>query len=206
MNVTIRKNNIRVQDRTIEYAEEKLSKLTRYMPNITSIHLDLSRQNRRKGGDLVVAQITVRHERGAIIRAEERDVYDDEKSVLITLNRAIDTMQTRINRFKGKRRSKRERMYEKYRMTVEEIGMAEDIPEEAFNDVPEVDVEFTEEEFEVVRRKVIEMPPMTEAEAIEQMELLGHDFFMFLNVETRQINVTYKRDEGGYGSLIPESQ
>lgn len=196
MNVTIRKNNIRVQDRTIEYAEEKLSKLTRYMPNITSIHLDLSRQNRRKGGDLVVAQITVRHERGAIIRAEERDVYDDEKSVLITLNRAIDTMQTRINRFKGKRRSKRERMYEKYRMTVEEIGMAEDIPEEAFNDVPEVDVEFTEEEFEVVRRKVIEMPPMTEAEAIEQMELLGHDFFMFLNVETRQINVTYKRDEG----------
>lgn len=73
MNVTIRKNNIRVQDRTIEYAEEKLSKLTRYMPNITSIHLDLSRQNRRKGGDLVVAQITVRHERGAIIRAEERD-------------------------------------------------------------------------------------------------------------------------------------
>lgn len=197
MNVTIRKNNIRVQDRTIEYAEEKLSKLTRYMPNITSIHLDLSRQNRRKGGDLVVAQITVRHERGAIIRAEERDVYDDEKSVLITLNRAIDTMQTRINRFKGKRRSKRERMYEKYRMTVEEIGMAEDIPEEAFNDVPEVDVEFTEEEFEVVRRKVIEMPPMTEAEAIEQMELLGHDFFMFLNVETRQINVTYKRDEGG---------
>jgi putative sigma-54 modulation protein len=201
MNVTIRKDNIRVQDKTLEYAEEKLHKLTRYMPNIQSIHLELKRQKRRKGGDQVVAQITVRHDRGAIIRAEERETHSGESSVISAINNTIDTMQRRISRFKGKKRSKRERMNAKYRMTMEEMNLAEDVPEEfaeVIDDMPEEGID------EVARRKGVEVHPMSEIEAIEQMELLGHDFFMFLNAETDSISVMYKRDEGDYGILVPQ--
>jgi len=204
MNVNVRTKDIKIAEATEVYAEEKVGSLDRYLPNISDIKLDIIRHHARKGPDRVIAQITVRHERGAIIRAEERGLLTDgDKSVLSILNQAVDTMQRRISRFKGKRKSKRERSYEKYRMTVEEVGIAEELPteiEHVYDDIPEADA--TDEL--IYRRKTVEVSPMSELEAIEQMELLGHDFFMFLNTETNKVSVTYKRGEGGYGVLIPE--
>jgi putative sigma-54 modulation protein len=57
---------------------------------------------------------------------------------------------------------------------------------------------------EIVRRKDMELIPMHEEEAIEQMELLDHNFYMFMNSDTQTINVLYRRENGGYGILIPQ--
>ena len=69
---------------------------------------------------------------------------------------------------------------------------------------PELDEE--EQERTIVRRKRFEALPMTDLEAIEQMELLGHDFFVFYNADDGQVNVIYRRKDGDYGLLQPELQ
>ena len=67
------------------------------------------------------------------------------------------------------------------------------------------DMEFyAEEPRHIVRTKRFPTPPMDEEEAIEQMVLLGHDFFVFLNAESGEINVLYRRRDGDYGLIIPE--
>lgn len=200
MNVSVRLNNINLPEKTRAFAEEKLNRLARYMPNIQSIHLDLSHQSYRKGPAEIVAQITVRHARGALIRAEEKLVYEDDRSIVVALNKAVDTMQVRISRFKGKKRSKRERLRDRYQMTQEEMTIAEDFPEEGSWEVPDAE----QQEAQIYRRKTVAVNPMNEEEAIEQMELLGHTFFMFLNADTNLINIMYKRSHGGYGVLVPD--
>ena len=67
--------------------------------------------------------------------------------------------------------------------------------------VPEIEEYFEEEDQEIVRRKEVFLKPIDEDEAITQMELLGHSFFVFKNVDTNKINVVYKRKDGGYGII-----
>ncbi len=68
----------------------------------------------------------------------------------------------------------------------------------------EEEAEADEEKLDIVRRKRVELNPMTEEEAIDQMELLGHDFFIFLNATTARIGVLYRREDGNYGVLEPD--
>ncbi len=195
MNVNIHGRNVKVTDGLEEYVQRKLNRLDRYLPNLNDVRVDLDKQNTRRGEDLAIAQITVRHNRGAILRAEVKQPGEIHHAI----DEAVDKMYARIERFKGKRRSKRRRS-ERFVATAEELSMAEEmlpeIPDAALN---------AEAEEEVLRRKHVELLPMNEAEAIEQLELLGHSFFMFLNADTGGVNVLYKRDEGGYGLLQPAS-
>lgn len=193
MDVKLRGNNVKVSERIEDYALKKLEKLDRYLPGITEVWLDLSHQHNTRGGDLNIAQITVRHRRGAILRAEEKATNDFE----IVINHAIDKMYRQIRRFKGKRA--RKKGSERYTASVEEIEMAEELPQVS---IPEEDGT----ESSVLRRKNVTVTAMDEEEAIEQMELLGHSFFMFFNDETGTINVVYKRHNGGYGVLMPDVQ
>lgn len=204
MDVTIKGRNVKVTETLEEYAKKKLDKLDRYLPNINDVRVDLSHEHTRRGEDLVSAQITVRHERGAILRAEERLAGDINKAI----DSAVDKMYRRIQRFKSKRSRKGK---ERFVATLEELGIAEEIPdiEEYVAEYPEYD-EAEEAPAEkalppVERRKDIQLTPMSEAEAIEQMELLGHNFFLFFNANTGKINALYKRATGGYGILIPEA-
>jgi putative sigma-54 modulation protein len=191
MEVTIQGHNIRVTEALESYTRKKLDKLDRYLPNIYDIRVDLAHENTRRGEDVVSAQITIRHQRGAILRAEDRVPGD----VNLAINAAVDKMYRQIQRFKGKRSPKGR---EKFTATVEEISAAEAIPNVA---------EFVDEAAEaaaILRRKSVEVSAMNEAEAIEQMELLGHSFFVFFNGETGAMNVLYKRSAGGYGLLVPK--
>lgn len=201
MDLTLHTDNLRLTDDLEEFVQKKLSKLERYMPNIESVHVELSVQNSHRGPDIVIAQITVRHDRGAILRTEEKIDKQDYNSIKTAVTSASDKMYRRIKRFKGKPRSKRLR--ERYAMTQEEFSMAEPLPDELF---PEIEDEQEEDmpALEVIRRKVVNVAAMNEDEAIEQMELLGHSFFMFFNAENNAINVIYKRENGGYGLLEPE--
>lgn len=190
MDIHIQGHNLKVNAALEEYAQKKLERLYRFLPNISDIRLDFSRENTRRGEDLAKAQITVRHMRGAILRAEERVPGDAQAA----LNLALDNMYRQIQRFKGKRSRKGK---ERFSATVDELQLAEQIPDvEEFEEVPEF--------AEISRRKDVLITAMKEEEAIEQMELLGHTFFIFFNDATGSINVVYKRRAGGYGVLNPQ--
>lgn len=190
MEIIVNGQNMKVTDALEEYAKKKLSRLDRYLPNITDVRVEFVRENSRRGEDLARAQITVRHRRGAILRAEESVPGDYQ----VALNQALDNMYRRIERFKGKRSRKGR---ERFSATVDELNLAEALPEIADGATPE------EDEAQITRRKEVIVTAMTEEEAVEQMELLGHAFFLFFNDATRSINVIYKRRAGGYGVLIP---
>ncbi|MBA3869546.1 MAG: ribosome-associated translation inhibitor RaiA [Anaerolineae bacterium] len=192
MNITIQGRNVKVTDSIESYARKKIERFDRYLPNIIDARIDLNHEHTRRGEDLVAAQITIRHSRGAILRTEERTTGD----VLAAINGAVENMHRRIQRFKSKRVRKG---HERFSATVDELNAAEAIPDTA---------EFVDDATEgaandVVRRKEVPVGAMNEAEAVEQMELLGHAFFMFFNGETGSVNVLYKRSSGGYGVLVP---
>lgn len=199
MDVNIHGNNIKVTDALAAYARKKLDKLDRYLPNIADVRVDLSQQRSRRGEDVAIAQITVRHQRGAILRAEERVPGDMHAAI----NSAVDNMYRRIQRFKGKRQRKGR---ERFTATLEELTIAEQIPdvEEFVEETAAVTETVAATEPDIVRRKDIAVTAMNETEAIEQMELLGHTFFVFFNDATGSVNVLYKRASGGYGVLVPQ--
>jgi len=200
MQLTIYTENLRLTDELEAYVQDKLSKLERYMPNIESVHVELEIKNSSRGPDTAVAQITVRHDRGAILRTEEKLDKQDYNSIKTALNGAQDKMLRRIKRFKGKGRSKRLR--ERYAMSPEEFKIAEPLPNESPAEVDTAE-EATLESL-IVRRKVVGITAMYEEEAIEQMELLGHNFFVFYNPEKQVMNIIYRRGTEGYGILEPE--
>jgi putative sigma-54 modulation protein len=195
MDVTIQSRNLRVTDALETYARKKLDKLDRYLPNIADIRVELGHEHTRRGEDLVSVQITIRHQRGAILRAEERVPED----VQAAINGAVDKMYRQIQRFKSKNARKGR---ERFTATIEELREAEAIPD-VDEYVEEAVVTAGVPQPEIVRRKEVTIVAMNEEEAIEQMELLGHSFFVFFNDSTGSVNVLYKRATGGYGVLVP---
>jgi putative sigma-54 modulation protein len=184
--VEIYGKNMEVNERLHDHVTKKVSKLDRYLNGIEEARIDLSyAKSARSASDRQVAQITVRG-KGFILRSEERadDIY-------AALDTALDRMQRRIERYKGKR----------YR------GRGDGKP---FSDlVLETAAQEEEEEEDVgpiiARRKRFFVTPMDEIEAIEQMSLLGHEsFFVFFNANTNAINVLYRRRDGNYGLIEPE--
>jgi putative sigma-54 modulation protein len=198
MEMTIHSQNLRINEALEEYAKKKLEKLDRYLPNIADVHLDIERERTRRGEDLTVAQITVRHSRGAILRAEERVNGTDQDDLIAALNKALDKMYRQIERFKGKRSRKGR---ERFSATIEEMSAAEAVPEVEVS-AEEIAAEGLPEP-QINRRKEVMITAMTEEEAAEQMELLGHSFFLFYNNDTGSVNVLYKRSSGNYGVLVP---
>lgn len=202
MNVSIQGHNFKVTPSLEDYTRKKLNRLDRYLPNIMDIRVDLSVQKTSRGEDLSIAQITLRHGRGAILRAEEKLQSNDKNSIQSAVNVAIDKMYRQIERFKGKRKSSR-KIHERFTATLEELETAEEIPSDVY-DEPLADYDFDYPDAEIVRRKEIMVSPMTESEAVSQMELLGHSFFMFFNANTNSVNVLYRRIDGDYGVLVPK--
>ncbi len=190
MEIAIHGLNMKVPEQIDDYARKRLERLDRYLPGITDLRLELSQENVRRGGDLSVAQITIRHRRGAILRAEERATGGVEAAI----NLAVDKMYRRIERFKGKRTNHKDR----FSISAEELNEAENIPDV----VAENGLDGSEEG--VIRRKQVEISVMTEDEAIAQMELLGHTFFIFFNGDGSGVNVVYKRHDNTYGVLVPK--
>ena len=127
MDFSLHTENLRLTGDIEEFAQKKLSKLGRYLPNILSVHVEIEQQNSTRGPDVIIAQITLRHSRGAILRTEERVEKTDYNSVKTALSNASDKMYRRISRFKGKRRVKRQ---ERYTMSPEELMIAEALPDE----------------------------------------------------------------------------
>ncbi len=187
MDIQIHTRNLDVSQRLHDHVEKKLSRLDRYLPHISEVHIDLAREHQKKGGDRSIAQLTVRNSRGMILRAEDKSQSD----IFAAVDMVVDKMYRQISRYKGKRRR---RAGDRFETLEPELAAAEAVP---------IEQEESEEPAEIVRRKQIEMIPMTEEEALDQMELLGHDFFVFYNADSGVVNVLYRREDGGYGLLEP---
>ena len=199
MEVNIHGDGIKITESLNSYARSKVNRLDRYLPNIAHVGVDLAIIRTHRGADLAIAQITVQHARGAILRAEERMNIDNRDTIRFAINKAVDKLHRQIDRFKSKRKAKNQRVRDRYRATVAELDVAEDVPQ-----YDSLDAEDLVAPTEILRRKALEMIPMTEDEAIEQLELLDHNFYMFMNAESEQVNVVYRRDNGGYGLLVSQ--
>ena len=181
--VEIYTRNLELNDRLQDLVDRKVGKLDRYIQGIPTVRVDLAHdKGARSARDRYVAEITVYGKR-FMLRAEER-----AEDILSALDEALDKMQRQIERYKGKR----------YRSRGDRTSVAE------------ASLQATEEAEEeegpvIARRKRFVLVPMDEMEAIEQMQLLGHDtFFVFFNVNTNAINVLYRRRDGTYGIIEPE--
>ncbi len=201
MDVNIHGDGIRISEELDRYTRSKINRLDRYLPNIAHIRVELAIIRTHRGADLAIAQITVQHARGAILRAEERMNIENRDTIRLAINKAVDKLHRQIDRFKGKRKDKQQRLRvrDKYQATIAELDAAEEVPE---YEVP--DAEDFVPPADIFRRKQVELIPMNEQEAIEQLELLDHNFYMFMNAETEHINVLYRRKNGGYGILTPQ--
>ena len=185
MQLIVQGKNIQVTDRLREYVETKVDRLDRYLPTITDARMELASEQTRKHGDRQIAQLTV-HSKGMMLRAEERS-----GDIFTSVDMVMDKMKRQIDRYKRKRRGVLRRAQQS------EVE-AEVLPEV-------VDQEEDEDESaSIVRVKRFRVTPMDPEEAVEQMELLGHDFFVFFNVDDGQLNVVYRRRDGNYGLIQPD--
>jgi putative sigma-54 modulation protein len=184
MDVEVYGRNMEVTDRIQEYVDKKVSKLDRYISDIEEARVDVAYvKSARNASDRQVAQITIRG-KGFILRAEER--ADD---IFAALDSALDKMQRRIERYKGKRNR----------------GRGDGRKAADMTDIEQYDEESGELGPVIARRKRFVLVPMDEMEALDQMGLLGHEnFFVFYNVNTNGINILYRRRDGTYGLIEPE--
>ncbi len=180
--VNIFAKNLTLTEDLQKYVTKKASKLDKYLKTIDDIRVDLSYvKTARESTDRFIAQITLRG-KGFILRAEER--ADEIKTAV---DKMMDKIERQIERYKGKKYLKRTENFK------ESSVIAESVAETAEEGRPLI-----------ARRKTFTLVPMDEMEAIEQMNLLGHeDFFIFYNAKTNKINVLYRRRDGTYGLIEP---
>jgi len=171
MKVIITSKNFSASDHLKETIEKKFDKLNKYFSSDIVANVMISME---RGKQKIEATINAK---GMIFRAEENsaDIYD-------SVDRILEKLSTQMSRFKTKLQKKHK-----------------DNKDLLFADIPEIDEE--PEEIKVVKTKKFDLVPMTTEEAIIQMELVQHTFFVFLNMETDSINVVYKRKNNDYGLL-----
>lgn len=181
MDIEIKGRNIEVTEALKDYINKKLTRVSRFFKKISNMQVVLTTSNSKTSGVSQKVEVTVRID-GTIIRAQESspDMYASIDSV-------VDKLERRIKTFKGK-------LIARNRIRVNELT---EVPEEE----KETQIEEGALSERIVRRKRLSIAPMSVEEALLQMELLGHDFFIFINAETSEVNVVYSRKEGGYGLI-----
>ncbi len=184
------RNNSKVTDRQWTHIEEKIGKLERYMDLITSATVEISHEMQRGAGEVYRVQVTLIGEHGVILRAEE-----SASDLFAAIDVVQNNLQRQIKRYKEKhwRRGKLRRQGGKFVQ-----------PDLDLVRMPEYESDEWTEPPQLVRIKEFALKPMFSDEAVEQMELLGHNFFMFRDADTARVSVVYRRNDGNYGLIVPE--
>ncbi|NJN66008.1 MAG: ribosome-associated translation inhibitor RaiA [Chloroflexaceae bacterium] len=195
MDLIVKSRNGRISERQRSHIEEKLGKLERHLEYARSATVEVSSESRRNQ-EVKRLQVTLVGEHGVILRAEQ-----SHEDLYTAVDEVQDILQRQIKRYKEKhwRRGKLRRKGGEFvspepGVTVEPIIVADGETEET-EDAPR----------HIVRVKEFALKPMFSDEAVEQMELLNHSFFIFRDADTSQISVVYRRRDGHYGLIIPEA-
>ena len=198
MDLQIRTNGTKLTGELREFIDRRTAKLDHLIDHVVDAQLELRTMRQRTGHDLTVAQITL-HTGRMILRAEERD-SEPAKAV----DAAVDKLVRQVRRYHDKRTNHKRRL--PTAEAIEELAVPSGDGVDEQWALPDVDSELNEEERPsdgVVRTKRFSVKPMLVDEAIEQMELLGHDFYLFHNADEDQVNLLYRRRDGSLGLLAP---
>lgn len=174
MKVVVIGKNQQVRDDLKGVIEEKLEKFEKYFNSAIEAHVTLTHRK-----DKQIVEVTIPLKNGVFFRAEDTD-YD----VNVCIDRVID----RLSKQMKKHKTKLEKRYHDH----------DSIRFEAIPDYKEEPVSQS-----IVKAKKFPIKPMDPEEAVLQMEMLGHDFFVFKNAETEEMNVVYRRKDGQYGIIEP---
>ena len=177
MKITTQGIGIHVGERLEEKIADKLSKFNKYFGEEAAFVIKV-RQER----DIKKVEITLRLE-NHIYRAEAKD-----EEILSAVDRTVDKLESQIRRQKTR---------------IEKQVHAYSYMKEYLNDVTGDEDEDEYEEKTIIKRKSFELVPMTQDDAVLQMEMLGHSFLVYLDAETGSVCVVYKRKDGNYGLIEP---
>jgi len=186
MKLVIQGKNIEITDSLRTYVEQKVQKAVNHFQNLTTevdVHLSIEKNPRITSSQ--AAEVTI-YANGTVIRAHE-----SAESMYASIDLVADKISRQLRKYKEKRFTKKAAVPPKE--TAVSTPIAADFSVDRQPELPS----------EVVRMKYFSMPPMTLEEALEQLQLVDHDFYMFLNAETGEINVIYERNHGGYGVIQP---
>ena len=172
MKFNIRRKKLEVTPSLKSYIEDKIGRLDKYFENPDNIEATVLI---KVSGINQVVEVTI-NTHGLILRGEEsnKDLYASIDFVTDKIERQIRKNKTKIHK---------------------------KISKDTIRDFKVIESEVTEDKKDVVKRKIVEMKPMSEEEASLQMDLLDHDFFVYKDADTGSINIVYKRKDGNYGVL-----
>lgn len=192
MDIRIQTRNIDLNPQAENYIHKKFNRIQRHLRNIDDAKIEVSRSRGRATGDRIQAQMTL-NVGGYTLRGQDSGV-----NLFAAVDSVTDIVDRRIRRFKGK-------VYHTRQAKKAGRGFR-DIPPEAIVGMPKAVAEedAIEDIGEVVRTKRFAMTPMSVEDAILQMDMLGHSFFLFFNMDTGEYNVAYRRNDGDYGIIEPE--
>ncbi|XAR52147.1 hypothetical protein NMG60_11020068 [Bertholletia excelsa] len=197
--------NLELTDAVKKYVEEKVGKATQKHSHLVreiDVRLSVRGGEFGKGPKTSRCEVTLFTKRHGVLRAEE-----DAESLYGSIDLVSSIIQRKLRKIKEKESDHGRHMkgFDRLKMRDPGVLLATDVSI-ASQEEEEEEEEEEEGDFinEIVRTKYFDMPPLTVAEAIEQLENVDHDFYGFRNEETGEINIVYKRKAGGYGLIIPK--
>ena len=182
MDVVVRGHNLNLTEGLKQHAQEKFGKLDKYFENIQEIRVELVANDTKAEDKRQVAQITI-FVAGSIIRAEV-----SSKDMYAAMDLAHDKLEKQLTKYKEKLKSRRYDNGPRDKRTLaSELRHSDD-----------------HHTRRIVRSKKFAIKPMSPEEAAMQMEMVGHDFFVFRNAGSEHVNVLYSRSDGHFGLIEPE--
>jgi putative sigma-54 modulation protein len=182
MDLHLTGKNLEISAQARDYITLKLNKLNRYLPNILAFDAVASREMTRSPDQQYIVQVTI-DSNGTLIRGEER-----AQDIHAAADKVYEVLSRQIEHHKGKLPYKKGRRPASIRTSTTEATAA--VSEEAQEEGPRV-----------VKNKRFELRPMSMEEAVDQMQLLGHDFFLYYDPDNNHINLLYKRRDGNLGLI-----
>ena len=175
MRVIVKGKNVELTDALKEHARQKVAKIEKLGLGFKEIEVKLVVEKNPSIKDHNLAELTVKGD-GPLLRATDRD-----PDMYVAIDKAVDKLQRRIKKFHGKRVDRSHRLRD---VTME--GRAPEAGEASPS---------------IVKTKTVALKPMSAEEAALQMEMLGHDFFIFMDADTGNSSVVYRRKDGNYGLI-----
>jgi putative sigma-54 modulation protein len=176
MRLIITGKNLEISDWLRDYIQKKTRKFSKYLGEESEMRVELVAEKVKNSKQRQVVQVTCVNN-GSLIRSQERSA-----DITAAIDHVVDKLDRQIKRFKDKRVTRKRR------------GISESQASKLRGEEPP-------SAYAIQRTKRFRTSPMSPEEAAEQMEKLGHTFFGFFNGETGELNIVYKREDGGYGRL-----
>jgi putative sigma-54 modulation protein len=180
MQFQVKGRNLEVSEAIRDYAEQKLGKLERQLTD-PRVELELTVEKNPSIAESQVAEATI-WTRGPVLRA--REASSDMRA---SIDQLVEKLERQVTRYRTRGRSRRRRAARASELAQEPVSVSEE-----------------QSEPEIVKTKQFVVNPMNAEEAVLQLELIGHDFFVFRNAGSGDVNVVYRRRDGDYGLIEPQ--